>query len=161
MDPNRISVRMKVFPGNTSDSVTYLPMIKALKQKNGYDRIISVADKGMNSTDNLSYIHFNGDGYVFSQILKGKKGTRYHEKMFEDDKFEYNKDRTYKYRVFESDTEMDIKITGINSFVLSEDGITLRHQNTTDGWIYHLEANTKYYFFLNSDSKILTVTIIE
>lgn len=67
----------------------------------------------------------------------------------------------YKYRVFESDTEMDIKITGINSFVLSEDGITLRHQNTTDGWIYHLEANTKYYFFLNSDFEILTVTIIE
>lgn len=105
MDSNRIPVRMKVFPGNTSDSVTYLPMIKALKQKNGYDRIISVADKGMNSTDNLSYIHFNGDGYVFSQILKGKKGTRYHEKMFEDDKFEYNKDRTYKYRVFEEEYE--------------------------------------------------------
>ena len=68
----------------------------------------------------------------------------------------------YKYRVFESDTEMDIKITGINSYILSEDGIGIRHQNTTDGsWIYHLEANTKYYFFLNSDFEILTVTIIE
>ena len=68
----------------------------------------------------------------------------------------------YKYRVFESDTEMDIKITGINSYILSEDGISLRPQNTTDdSWIYHLEANTKYYFFLNSDFEILTVTIIE
>ena len=68
----------------------------------------------------------------------------------------------YKYRVFESDSEMDIKITGINSYILGEDGISIRHQNTTDGsWIYHLEANTKYYFFLNSDSEKLTVTIIE
>lgn len=105
MDSNKLPVRMKVFPGNTSDSITYLPMIEALKNRYGYDRLISVADKGMNSTDNLSYIHFNGDGYVFSQILKGKKGTRYHKKMFEDDEFTYNEDRSYKYRIFEEDFE--------------------------------------------------------
>lgn len=105
MDSNKLPVRMQVFPGNTSDSLTYLPMIKSVKNKYGYDRIISVADKGMNSANNISYIHFNGDGYVFSQILKGKKGTRYHEKMFEDDKFIYNDDRTYKYRLFDEDFE--------------------------------------------------------
>lgn len=31
MDSNKLPVRMQVFPGNTSDSITYLPMIKALK----------------------------------------------------------------------------------------------------------------------------------
>ena len=103
MDSNKLPVRMQVFPGNTSDSTTYLPMIKSLKNKYGYDRIVSVADKGMNNTNNISYIHFNGDGYVFSQILKGKKGKRYHEKMFEDEEFIYNEDKTYKYRIFEED----------------------------------------------------------
>ena len=105
MDSNKIPVRMKIFPGNTSDSKTYLPMIEELKKRHGYQRIISVADKGMNSTDNVSYLYFDGDGYVFSQILKGKKGTRYHEKMFEDDQFTYNTERTYKYRTFEEDFE--------------------------------------------------------
>lgn len=105
MDSNKLPVRMQVFPGNTSDSSTYLPMIKSLKEHYGYERIISVADKGMNSLNNLSYIHFNGDGYVFSQILKGKKGTRYHDKMFEDDEFIWNKDKTYKHRLFEEDFE--------------------------------------------------------
>ena len=57
----------------------------------------------MNSTNNISYIHYNGDGYVFSQILKGKKGKRYHEKMFEDEEFIYNEGKTYKYRIFEED----------------------------------------------------------
>ena len=105
MDSNKLPVRMMCFSGNTSDSLTYLPMIKQLKKKNNYERIITVADKGINSNDNLSYIFFNGDGYVFSQILKGKKGNRYHTKMFEDSEFIYNKDKTYKFRVFEEDFE--------------------------------------------------------
>lgn len=109
MDSNKLPVRMQVFPGNTSDSLTYLPMIRSIKDKYGYDRIISVADKGMNSTDNISYIHFNGDGYVFSQILKGKRGAKYHKKMFEDDKFIYNEDRTYKYRLFDEDFNYVLK----------------------------------------------------
>lgn len=109
MDSNKLPVRMKVFPGNTADTLTYLPMIKSIKETDGYERIISVADKGMNSADNISYIYFNHDGYVFSQILKGKKGTRFHEKMFEEDEYTWNKDKTYKYRIFEEDYEYAIK----------------------------------------------------
>lgn len=105
MDSKKLPVRMMCFPGNTSDSLTYLPMIKELKKKNNYNRIVTVADKGMNSNENLSYIFFNGDGYVLSQILKGKKGNRYHEKMFEDNEFIYNEDQTYKYRLFDEDFE--------------------------------------------------------
>lgn len=103
MDSNYIPIRFNIFQGNVSDTKTYLPTIKDLKEKLGYERIISVADKGMNSESNISYLYFNGDGYVFSQILKGKKGKRYHDKMFEDDKFIYNEDKTYKYRIFEED----------------------------------------------------------
>ena len=105
MDSNRLPVRMMTFPGNTADSVTYLPMIREIRGRHGYGRLISVADKGMNSKDNISYIHFAGDGYVFSQILRGKKGQRYHEKMFEEDKFTWNEDRTFKYRIFDEDFE--------------------------------------------------------
>lgn len=103
MDSNKLPVRMQAFPGNTSDTLTYLPMIQAMKARDGFGRIISVADKGMNSADNVSYIYSNGDGYVFSQILKGKKGTRYQSRMFDETAYTWNADRTYKYQLFEED----------------------------------------------------------
>ena len=103
MDSNKLPVRMQAFPGNTSDTLTYLPMIQAMKARDGFGRIISVADKGMNSADNVSYIYSNGDGYVFSQILKGKKGTRYQSRMFDEKAYTWNADRTYKYQLFEED----------------------------------------------------------
>ena len=108
MDSNKLPVRMQVFPGNTSDSITYLPMIKAMKQKEGFGRIISVADKGMNSDANVSYIYSNGDGYVFSQVLKGRKGTRYQAKMFDESAYTWNADGTYKYQLFEEDYQYTV-----------------------------------------------------
>lgn len=108
MDSNKLPVRMRVFPGNTSDSLTYLPMIKAMKENGGFERIISVADKGMNSADNVSYIYSNGDGYVFSQILKGIKGTRYQSRMFDETAYTWNEDRTYKYQLFEEDYQYTV-----------------------------------------------------
>jgi len=105
LDSNHLPVRMRAFPGNTSDSLTYLPMINSIKDLHCYNRIISVADKGMNSNDNISDIVFHGDGYVFSQILRGKKGARYHEKMFEETEFTWNQDKSYKYRIFEEPYE--------------------------------------------------------
>ena len=108
MDSNKLPVRMQLFPGNTSDSLTYLPMIQAMKEKDGFERIISVADKGMNSSANVSYIYAKGDGYVFSQILKGKKGTRYHDKMFDEAAYTWNADRTYKYQLFEEDYQYTV-----------------------------------------------------
>ncbi len=108
MDSNKLPVHMQVFPGNTSDSLTYLPMIQAIKEKDGFGRIISVADKGMNSADNVSYIYSKGDGYVFSQILKGKKGTRYHARMFDEAAYTWNADGTYKYQLFEEDYQYTV-----------------------------------------------------
>ncbi len=108
MDSNKLPVRMRVFPGNTSDSLTYLPMIQAMKDKDGFGRIISVADKGMNSANNVSYIYSNGDGYVFSQILKGKQGTRYQSRMFDETAYIWNEERTYKYQLFEEDYQYTV-----------------------------------------------------
>lgn len=105
MDSNGLPVSMSIFPGNTSDSLTLQPTMKDIKESYELGRLIVVADKGLNSSKNIDAIVNNGDGFVFSQILKGKKGKRYNEKLFDENGWTSNKDGTYKYKLFKEEYE--------------------------------------------------------
>ena len=100
LDMNGLPVSMSIFPGNTSDSITLQPTMKDVKESYGLGRLVVVADKGINSSKNIDLIVNNGDGFVFSQILKGKKGQRYHEKLFDKSGWTWNEDGTYKHKLF-------------------------------------------------------------
>ena len=117
MDNNNLPISMTLFKGNTSDSLTLQPAMKKIKDHYGLKRLIVVADKGMNSNRNLVTIAKNNDGYVVSQILKGLKGKRYFDKLSEENEFIYNKNRTYKYRLFEEDYPLT-----------TEDGQVIQHK---------------------------------
>jgi len=66
----------------------------------------------LNSSKNIDFICQNGDGYVVSQILRGKKGSRYHERLFDETDYIWNGDRTHKYKLFkETYTGLDKKGT--------------------------------------------------
>jgi transposase len=103
MDSNGLPVSMSMFPGNTSDTKTLQPVMNDVKESYGLGRLIVVADKGLNSSKNIDAICAKGDGFVFSQILKGKKGKRYHEQMFDENGYITNKDGSYKYKLFEEE----------------------------------------------------------
>lgn len=103
MDENSLPVCMSIFPGNTSDSLTFQPTMNKIKENYSLKKIIAVADKGMNSSKNIDYLVNSGNGFVFSQILKGKKGKRYHEKMFDENGYIYNSSKTFKYKTFIED----------------------------------------------------------
>ena len=103
MDENSLPVCMSIFPGNTSDSLTFQPTMNKIKESYNLKKIIAVADKGMNSSKNIDYLINNGNGFVFSQILKGKKGKRYHEIMFDENGYIYNSNKTFKYKTFIED----------------------------------------------------------
>lgn len=100
MDGNGLPVSMTLFPGNTSDTLTLQPAMVDVKKAYRLQRLIIVADKGLNSTKNIDYICHNGDGYVVSQILRGKKGQRYHAALFDEAGYIWNSDQTYKYKLF-------------------------------------------------------------
>lgn len=102
MDSNGIPISAKIFPGNTSDSKTLIPILDNVKKNYGLDRTVIVADKGMNCNENIDIICNNGDGYMFSQILKGKKGRRYQERLFNESLYTIVND-DYKYQLFEED----------------------------------------------------------
>jgi len=105
MDSNGLPVSMSIFPGNTSDSLTLQPAMKDVKESYGLGRLVVVADKGLNSSKNIDAIVHNGDGFVFSQILRGKKGQRYNEKLFDENGWALNGDGTYRYKLFEEEYE--------------------------------------------------------
>ena len=103
MDGNGLPVSMSIFPGNTSDSLTLQPTMKDIKQSYKLGRIIVVADKGMNSSKNIDAIVNVGDGFVFSQILKGKKGQRYNGELFSENGWTANESENYRYKLFEEE----------------------------------------------------------
>ncbi len=103
MDSNGSPVNMSIFPGNTSNSITLQLTMKDIKESYGLGRIVVVADKGFNSSKNIDEIINNGDGFVFSQIVKGKKGQCYNEQLFDDNNWVSNKEGTYQYKLFEEE----------------------------------------------------------
>jgi transposase len=100
MDANGLPVSMSIFPGNTSDSLTLQPTMKDVKESYGLGRLVVVADKGLNSSKNIDTIVNNDDGFVFSQVLKGKKGQRYNEKLFDENGWTSSESATYRYKLF-------------------------------------------------------------
>ena len=106
MDSNNIPVAMKAYPGNTSDSITLQPSLLDIKKDFNLGRLIVVADKGMNSSSNIDFIVNNGDGYVVSQSLKGYKGKRYQDVLFDEEG--YIGDDEFRYKIFEEEYESSI-----------------------------------------------------
>lgn len=75
MDSNGIPISYKLFKGNTVDVKTYIPAIEQVKKQFALDRIVVVADKGMNSKTNVGLTLENKDGWLFSQKHRGKRGS--------------------------------------------------------------------------------------
>lgn len=79
IDNNGIPVTYQLFPGNTNDCMTYRPCLSDIKKEYELGRIVVVADKGLNTSDNIWYTLSAKDGYVFSMSVRGadKKTKEY------------------------------------------------------------------------------------
>ena len=73
MDNNAIPITYELFAGNTNDCLTYRPNFGRIKKQFNLGRVISVADKGMTTGDNIWYTINTPahDGYVFSMSIRG------------------------------------------------------------------------------------------
>lgn len=73
MDNRGIPITYELFPGNTNDCLTYRPNFGRIKKQFDLGRVISVADKGMTTGDNIWYTINTPthDGYVFSMSIRG------------------------------------------------------------------------------------------
>jgi len=72
MDTAGVPVSYRLFPGNTNDCETMYPYLNEVKRCfDDIGRVIVVADKGLNTSPNIVKNTLNGDGYVFSQKVRG------------------------------------------------------------------------------------------
>ena len=71
VDDKGIPVDYELYPGNTSEINTMIPILKKLKSLYGIERVTIVADRGLNSRANLLAIKELGMDYVVAYRLKG------------------------------------------------------------------------------------------
>jgi len=74
MDNSGIPVAYQLFPGNSNDCTTLLPVIKRIRKEYGTGKAIVVSDRGLNTQKNVYYLANKRGGYVFSQTVRG--GTK-------------------------------------------------------------------------------------
>lgn len=71
LDQDAIPITYRLFEGNTHDSQTLMPLLQETRKSYGLGRVITVADKGLNSGDNIAFLLAKGDGFIFSQKIRG------------------------------------------------------------------------------------------
>lgn len=76
MDSNGIPMAFNTFSGGESEKTSLLPIIRRVKRDYGMERIITVADRGLNTSDNTAFLaginddHSQAhDGYIYGQSV--------------------------------------------------------------------------------------------
>lgn len=95
MDTLGLPMCYKLFEGNTTDCLTLKPMIQELQKNYEVGKVIVVADKGLNTGNNITYNKAIGNGYVMSLSIRGANAEM-KEFVLDEKGYLYNKDKTYK-----------------------------------------------------------------
>ena len=71
LDSQGLPLAYHLFPGNESEKLSLNPIMNRIKEDFGLGRLIVVADKGLNCGDNIAYQLAQGNGYIYSQSIRG------------------------------------------------------------------------------------------
>lgn len=109
MDSNGIPMAFNSFSGAESEKTSLLPVIGRVKRDYGLKRVVVVADRGLNTSDNTAFLSGKNDddvqgndGYVYGQSVLGA------DKEFKD--WVLNPEG-YIYDIEKSKDEADIRFT--------------------------------------------------
>ncbi len=118
LDKQGIPISYNIFPGNTSEKETLVPEIHNIKRRHDIDKVIVVADRGLNCSENMYKLSGldldkeNRDGYVYGQSIRGAdqefkdwvlKNDYIIDKIFDDDGNEIifkHKSRIYPKKMY-------------------------------------------------------------
>ena len=104
IDARGIPVGYELFKGNTFDGKTMVKALENIKKRFGINRVIIVADRGINSKGNLNIIKEAGYGYIMAAKIKGATDAL-KEKVLADEGFTDVLDKKgnleFRYKVLE------------------------------------------------------------
>ena len=123
MDRRGIPLAFDLFPGNESEKGHMRPIINRIKNEFSDSRIIFVADRGLNTSDNIYYLNGDNkgeinerDGYVYGQSVRGADaefktwvlgGNYVTDKIVDDD----GKEITFKHKSRIHPKELHVNVT--------------------------------------------------
>ena len=126
MDKNGIPLAFDLFPGNESEKVHMRPIINRVKSQFDSGRVIFVADRGLNTSDNIYFLNGDNkadynprDGYVYGQSVRGAdaefkawvlKGDYKIEQFTDDDGREVT--FTHKSRIHPKTIQVNVTVPG-------------------------------------------------
>ena len=116
LDNKILPASYKIFPGNDSEKTQLRPIINKTKTTHNIDKIIVVADRGLNTSDNMWFLAGknddkcqNNDGYVYGQSVRGAS-KNFKDWVLNQDGYindiEYDKqgnEETFRHRVYDED----------------------------------------------------------
>lgn len=106
MDTLGIPIAYKLFKGNDNDCTTLLPVLKEIRREFDLGRLIVVADKGLNTAENIYYNHKRNNGYAFSQSIR-KANKELKKYVLKDDGYEWiSPDFKIKSRLYPREIEV-------------------------------------------------------
>jgi transposase len=144
IDDNGLPVSYKLFPGNHTDQTTLRPAMKETIGRLGYERVIIVADGGLNSGKNLAYILGQGNGYIVSKSAKGS-AKEVKAWILDEDGYVWNKNRTFKLK--SKTRTRTVEDEDGKSVEIKERIISYWSKKQHD---YALHENKKFIDYLNS-----------
>ncbi len=83
-DANHIPLTYKLFKGNTKDSKTLKPILDEYSKLYSLNKVIIVADAGINENYNLDYLKIN-NGYIVRQHISSKTPKLFKDLLKDDD----------------------------------------------------------------------------
>lgn len=114
-DVQGIPITYRLFPGNTPDCSTLLPVLKDIKDEFSLKRVIVVADKGLNCSDNIAANVAEGNGFVFSQSIRGTKSNQELKGwVLSDEGYEENADGSFKIKSRQDMKKITVESDEIN-----------------------------------------------
>lgn len=94
MDASGLPLSYNLFPGNESEKATLIPILNRTKNDYDLDRVIVVADRGLNTSDNVIKIaglnleqSLKKNGYVYGQSIRGAD-KEFKDWVINDDEYE-------------------------------------------------------------------------
>ena len=112
MDNTGIPLAYDLFPGNESEKIHMLPIINRARNQYGFGRTIVVADRGLNTSDNIFMLngknnteHNPRDGYIYGQSVRGAD-KEFKEWVLKQDEYKNTK-------IEENDTDDATSMNGI------------------------------------------------
>jgi transposase len=70
IDNEGMPIGYELFPGNTFDGKTMVASLENIKKKFSINRVVIVADRGLNSKNNLNLIRDAGYGYIVASKIR-------------------------------------------------------------------------------------------